>query len=98
MSQQQPVWILTEGENKRKGVNLEIKVMTSGLEMLGIRGIYRTPKGMCLRHNCFYVLGQRFTLEVTNFGVISKKMVGKATNFDMVNQKEQGTKREMSQG
>ena len=32
-----------------------------------------------------YVLRQRFTLEVTNFGVICKYMVDKATNLDMIN-------------
>ena len=68
---------------------------------VGYKDIYRISMAKYLkcRHH-LSVLGQRFTLEATNSGVISKYIVGKATNLlDIINQKEQiREERETSQG
>lgn len=76
--------MLTDGQKKR------YKFRNIGDDFsFGYVG-YRTPMAMCLRcRHYLSVLGQKFTLEATNFGVISKYMVGKATNLNIINQKEQ---------
>lgn len=84
----QPVLMLTDGQKKRNKFRNIGDDFSFGY--VGYKGTYRIPMAMCLRcRHCLSVLGQRFTLEATNFGVISKYMVGKATNLNIINQKEQ---------
>lgn len=55
----------------------------------------------CIQHTgiCLYALGEKFTLKITHFRVISKYMVARAMNLDMANQKEHARgKRKMDQG
>lgn len=80
--------MLTDGKKKRNIFRNKGDDFSFGYA--GYKSIYRIPMAMCLRcRHHLSVLGQRFTLEATNFGVISKYMVGKATNLDIINQKEQ---------
>lgn len=55
----QLVLALTEGEKKRKGVNLGIEVMISVWEMLGIRDIYTISKGMYIGHRHLFICIRR---------------------------------------
>ena len=95
----QPVLMLTDGKKKRN------KFRNKGDDFIfgyvGYKDIYRISMAKYLkcRHH-LSVLGQRFTLEATNSGVISKYIVGKATNLlDIIYQKEQiREERETSQG